>query len=109
MHKTMKHGKTSRITFIRKTGIVDAKIIDALYDVLALVIDGWTDGDTHHVAILSAYPSQDFKWGCQNVLFGFASVKDEDFVNAQAHFEHIQFVLRILPRSLKNVSALIVV
>lgn len=111
MRKNMKHKKTSRFTFMRHlqelTDVVEAKITDSLPDVFALVFDGLTEGDTHQVAILATYPSEDFKWSYEKVVLGCAPLREEELLNAQVHCEDISFELSIFSRALTNVCTLI--
>lgn len=74
------------------TNIVEKKISKVLPDIIALVFDGCTCGDTHFLALFATYPS-DLLLVYQQILLGFAPLGEKQSVDAKSHYDYIKVVL----------------
>ena len=109
LQKISKYGKTSRPTLMHNlnklTNLVEKKISLALPEIFSVVFEGWSCGDTHYLALFATYPSK-CNLGFEKVLLGFAPLGEEQSLDAESHFEYMEFVLEVFEKSMTNVVAI---
>ena len=86
--------------------IVERKIILLLPTKFAIVFDGWSCGSTHFVSMFATFPSAD-SIGYSRLLLALAPINDEESLNADAHYEYLEFVLDLYGKQMSNIVALI--
>lgn len=75
-------------------------------DKLAVVFDGWGEGDTQYVDIISSYPSIQ-RSGHDSMLLALSQMGKEDSQNYEEQYNIDQFVLSGFKKPCKIVAALI--
>lgn len=87
----------------RLTSIFEIKVAKSLPEKFSIIFDGWSSGDTHFLAVFTAFPS--FKaCGFQMILIAFSSLEEDDKHDANSHYSFFTFVLSIYKKSFKNVA-----
>ncbi|RQM21052.1 hypothetical protein B5M09_013373 [Aphanomyces astaci] len=85
---------------------LEAKLKNTLPKSFACVIDAWTSGSTHYVAVFASFPSDSLR-GYEKVLLALSPMNDEDSLRAAAFLEFFDFVLDVYGKRRRNVVALI--
>lgn len=107
--------KTSVETVIQKMEMVSEKVMHRIADLLpsqfGLMIDGWTEGGTHYVAVFAIYhtpgdPSADEAGDCY-VLLSMSPLLDEGSYTAENHAEYLDDVLNMYGKNRSNLLYLV--
>ncbi len=85
---------------------VETKISMLLPNKFALILDSWTNYDTHYVAVYATYPSEN-SCSFTTLLLAFAPFENETSRSSSCHENLFQYVLNVYNRDLNNVCALI--
>ncbi len=85
---------------------VEEKIPKMLPNLFSVIFDGWTNGDSHYVAIYAPF-SSDNKSGCKLVLLAFSLFENETSQGASDHREFITLVLELYVKPVDNLVALV--
>lgn len=87
---------------IALTTLVESKISDILPDKFAVVLDGWSAGDTHYIAIFATFPQRPGP-GFRRFLLAFSPMGDETRLDAAEHKTLLDFVLSVFGKTCANV------
>ena len=87
--------------------LVEPKISRIIGNLFGLVIDGWTCGSTHYLAVYATYPDPTTAEGYGKALLAFAPLNDEVSLSAASHLEFLVFVLGIYEKDIGDVAAII--
>lgn len=90
---------------------VERHISACLPDKFAIVIDGWTNCETHYLAVFGTYPCHEHEENngknYSSVLLAVSPLLDETTLTASAHEETISYILSVYDKSWENVVAII--
>lgn len=77
------------------------KCSSKLPDEFAIVFNGWSAGDTHHVAIFTTLPSER-SWGIATPLLAMSPIGDEDYQGSKSPYAFFNFVITEAIKKLTN-------
>ncbi len=80
------------------TSRVEKKVTDMLTEKFALVIDGWSESDTHYVSTFASFSSSS-NFPYSFALLGFSLLENELSQRAESHKEYFDFVLNLYGKS----------
>lgn len=110
MRKHFKHDAMCRKTFMtymqKLTRVVETVIRDRLPNRFAITFDGWAGGDTHYVSVFAVFPADNVN-GYDRFLLACSPMENEDSLNANEHYEFLEWVLALFEKSMDNVVAVI--
>lgn len=86
---------------------VEKKVADSLPDLFGIVIDGWTESDTHFVAIFASYSDRFMNDVTHQPLLACGPMGDETSQSAEAFIDHLNFILTIYGKTIDNISFLV--
>ena len=87
--------RPSLMKMLTKTSnLVAKKIRDSLPPTLGIVIDGWSEGTTHYVAVFCTF-FDDRKKKVVKYLLSMAPMGDETSFTADAHKDYIEWVVQV--------------
>ena len=84
---------------------VEFKIRQRFPDLFSLIFDGWSESDTHIIAIFAGVSANN-ESGYKTYLLGFSPFESEASQNAEEHKPYAEFVLNSFGKSWNNVAAL---
>ena len=84
---------------------VEEKIREELPDKSTLVIDGWTTADTHYIGLFVCFPRKE-EAGYKRVLLAFSPLLDETRMDADEHFNFIDYHLGLFDKTTDNIVSL---
>ena len=88
------------------TTIFEDKIIDILPKTTAPVIEGWSEGSTHYLAVYASFLSNN-EYGHRTRLLTILPLENDATLSAQEHRNFLSFILDLYELSWDNVVAII--
>jgi hypothetical protein len=85
---------------VKVSAAVETKLKEELPSRFGLIFDGWSDVDTHYVAVFAVYMSSG---SVARPLLAFAPLLDETNLGAESHFEFLSATLELYGRSMQSV------
>lgn len=79
---------------------MENKTKSTLPDKVAIIFDGWADGNTYYDSVFATCQS-DQPAGYDSVLLELTPMEDEDSLDANKHFELLQFIFQVFGESIK--------
>lgn len=86
--------------------VVESKISELPLDYFALVLDGWSSGMTHYLALSVSIQTNNTE-GYYFCLINFSLFVDESLFGINKHTRYITYVLNLLRKTWMNVPGLI--
>ena len=80
---------------------------ESLLDVFALVFDGWSSQGTHFLTIFATLPDIQQASGYSQAMLSFATLPDEEHLDAQSHKESMHGILQFYGKDYSNVACII--
>lgn len=68
------------------TTVVEEKVKSVLPDSFAIILDGWSSGDTHYVSVFASF-QVDGRRGFYSVFLAMTTIGDEESFSAKEHYE----------------------
>jgi hypothetical protein len=98
-------GVTSLMKYLKKlTEEVEKKASDELPDKFGLILDGWSEGNTHYIAVFACFPKNSVT---KTILLAIAPPFDEENYDAPSHKSFIVDVLDLFEKKTENVLFLV--
>ena len=86
------------------TQSVENVIASQIPDSFGIMIDGWSQGSDHYLAIFANYLHED---KCKTPLLAISPLLDEEDFSAQSHVHFIKYTLAVFKKGLSNIDFII--